>query len=100
MYPHQPIPFLWQKTTADKRQQYVEDKDGSVHGDIRERFISPELLPPMGTRSKLKDYLERQDCYKRRKAINIPEFYVGKLQTLIIIDMIKNIHQLIAHECL
>ncbi len=67
------------ETTADKRHEYTQDDAGSGYGEIRERFTSPELLPPMGTRSKLLDYLERQDCYKRRKVIDIPEFYVGKL---------------------
>ncbi|XP_022089942.1 39S ribosomal protein L19, mitochondrial-like isoform X2 [Acanthaster planci] len=40
----------------------------------------------MGTRSKLKDYLERKDCFTRRKVISIPEFYVGSIMAVIVAD--------------
>ncbi|XP_071801258.1 large ribosomal subunit protein bL19m-like [Asterias amurensis] len=74
------------ETTADKKHEFTHDDDGSGYGEIRERFTSPELLPPMGTRSKLLDYLERQDCYKRRKVIDIPEFYVGSIMAVTTAD--------------
>ena len=46
---------------------------------ISDVFVSPELLPSIGRRFRLKDYLVRLDCYRRRMVIDIPEFYVGKL---------------------
>ncbi|XP_033124607.1 39S ribosomal protein L19, mitochondrial-like isoform X3 [Anneissia japonica] len=45
----------------------------------RETFISPEFLPPIGKRSKLQDFLERKDCFRRRLVLDIPEFYVGSI---------------------
>ncbi|XP_038049278.1 39S ribosomal protein L19, mitochondrial-like [Patiria miniata] len=74
------------ETTADKREKHVHDQDGSSPREIRERFISPELLPPMGTRSKLLDYLERKDCFRRRKVLHIPEFYVGSIMAVTVAD--------------
>ncbi|XP_070568091.1 large ribosomal subunit protein bL19m-like [Ptychodera flava] len=53
------------------------------------RFISPEFFPPKhrpGRRSKLRDHLERQDMLKRRKVLNIPEFYVGSILAITMAD--------------
>ena len=46
------------------------------------RYIYPDFLtnPTYYFRDKIKEKLERQDMINRRKQINIPEFYVGKLK--------------------
>ncbi|PIK36393.1 putative 39S ribosomal protein L19, mitochondrial [Apostichopus japonicus] len=51
-----------------------------------EKFITPEIYPPMGRRSKILDYLERQDCFKRRMVMDIPEFYVGSILAVTMAD--------------
>lgn len=56
------------------RRRQAQKKDQ----ELVEKFISPEIYPPIGRRSKILDYLERQDCFKRRIMVDIPEFYVGK----------------------
>ncbi|XP_061463509.1 large ribosomal subunit protein bL19m isoform X2 [Rhineura floridana] len=43
------------------------------------RFLSPEFIPPRQRTNALKFYLERSDMMQRRKAVNIPEFYVGSI---------------------
>ncbi|NXR09703.1 RM19 protein, partial [Semnornis frantzii] len=43
------------------------------------RFLSPEFIPPRGRTDPLKFYIERKDMIQRRKAFNIPEFYVGHI---------------------
>ena len=34
--------------------------------------------PPMAYRDRIRERLEREDMYRRRDVLNIPEFYVGK----------------------
>lgn len=58
---------LLRRRTAQRKDQ-----------ELAEKYISPEFFPPMGRRSRLLDYLERQDCFKRRMVLRIPEFYVGE----------------------
>eukprot|EP00057_Strongylocentrotus_purpuratus_P034283 XP_794604.4 PREDICTED: 39S ribosomal protein L19, mitochondrial [Strongylocentrotus purpuratus] len=54
---------------------------------VQERkFFSPEFMPPMGQRSKLKDFLEREDCYKRREVLDVPEFYLGSILAVTVSD--------------
>ena len=45
------------------------------------RYIYPDFLsdPVYYYRDKIKEKLERQDMINRRKQINIPEFYPGKI---------------------
>lgn len=45
------------------------------------RFVYPEFLPDpkMEWRNSLREKLERMDMIQRRKHIDIPEFYVGRL---------------------
>jgi len=45
------------------------------------RFIFPEFLPDLGPdmRHPVREKLERMDMLRRRKAIEIPEFYVGSI---------------------
>ena len=44
------------------------------------RFVFPEFLPNPNPhfRDRIVSKLERKDMLRRRKAIEIPEFYVGK----------------------
>ncbi|XP_071478732.1 large ribosomal subunit protein bL19m-like [Diadema antillarum] len=54
---------------------------------VQERkFFSPEFEIPYGRRNKLKDFLERQDCYSRRKVIDVPEFYPGSILAVTVSD--------------
>ncbi|ESO06016.1 hypothetical protein HELRODRAFT_63917, partial [Helobdella robusta] len=52
------------------------------------RYIFPEFLPnhDRRRRDKLAEMLERQDMFKRRFVINIPEFYVGSVMSVTVID--------------
>ncbi|XP_012691103.1 39S ribosomal protein L19, mitochondrial [Clupea harengus] len=43
------------------------------------RFLSPEFIAPRSRTSGLKFVVERKDMIQRRKALNIPEFYVGSI---------------------
>ena len=65
-------------TTAGRVQTTRGPRRKKVGEAIQERkFFSPEFMPPFGRRSKLKDYLERNDCYTRRNVLEVPEFYPG-----------------------
>ncbi|XP_063954439.1 large ribosomal subunit protein bL19m-like [Lytechinus pictus] len=50
------------------------------------KYFSPEFMPPMGQRSTLKDFLEREDCYNRREVLDIPEFYQGSILAVTVSD--------------
>ncbi|XP_002733813.1 large ribosomal subunit protein bL19m-like [Saccoglossus kowalevskii] len=63
--------------TAERDYWEIPQREGQPS-----KFISPEFFPPKhrpGRRSKLRDYLERKDMLRRRKVIDIPEFYVGSI---------------------
>lgn len=49
---------------------------------IEYRHIYPEFVPDpdVSKRNSLRERLERQDMLQRRKQIDIPEFYVGKVR--------------------
>lgn len=66
---------LLRRRTAQRKDQ-----------ELAEKYISPEFFPPMGRRSRLLDYLERQDCFKRRMVLRIPEFYVGSIMAVTLAD--------------
>ncbi|XP_071955526.1 large ribosomal subunit protein bL19m-like [Antedon mediterranea] len=59
-------------------EEVIQLRKSDEYGS-EETFMSPEFFPPIGKRSKLQDYLERQDCFRRRLVIDIPEFYVGSI---------------------
>lgn len=42
------------------------------------RFLSPEFIPPRQRTDPLKFFVERKDMIRRRKVLNIPEFYAGR----------------------
>uniref|UniRef100_A0A3P9J2C8 Large ribosomal subunit protein bL19m n=1 Tax=Oryzias latipes TaxID=8090 RepID=A0A3P9J2C8_ORYLA len=50
------------------------------------RFLSPEFIPPRGRTDPFKYFLERRDMVRRRKALNIPEFYVGSILAVTMAD--------------
>ncbi|CAG0878585.1 unnamed protein product, partial [Darwinula stevensoni] len=52
------------------------------------RFILPEFLPDpkVEWRNKIREKLERADMLKRRKIIDIPEFYVGSILAVTVSD--------------
>ncbi|KAJ7344195.1 hypothetical protein JRQ81_000145 [Phrynocephalus forsythii] len=59
--------------------------------DARQRkFLSPEFIPPRGRTDPFKYYLERRDMVKRRKSINIPEFYAGHILSITAADPYDN----------
>ncbi|XP_074050381.1 large ribosomal subunit protein bL19m isoform X2 [Macrotis lagotis] len=53
--------------------------DKSREPEPGRRFLSPEFIPPRGRTDPLKFRLERQDMLKRRKVLQVPEFYVGSI---------------------
>ncbi|ETE67852.1 39S ribosomal protein L19, mitochondrial [Ophiophagus hannah] len=54
------------------------------------RFLSPEFIPPRQRTNHLKFFLERQYMIKRRKVINIPEFYAGSILAVSAMDLYSN----------
>ncbi|CAN9507855.1 unnamed protein product [Ophioblennius macclurei] len=50
------------------------------------KFLSPEFVPPRQRTSPFKFFLERKDMIRRRKVINIPEFYVGSILAVTMAD--------------
>lgn len=55
------------------------------------RFLSPEFIPPRQRTNPIKFSIERKDMIRRRKVLNIPEFYVGKkhMQILSLVETEK-----------
>ncbi|XP_036437044.1 39S ribosomal protein L19, mitochondrial [Colossoma macropomum] len=50
------------------------------------RFLSPEFIPPRQRTNPVKFAIERKDMIQRRKAFNIPEFYVGSVLAVTMSD--------------
>ncbi|XP_039873292.1 39S ribosomal protein L19, mitochondrial [Simochromis diagramma] len=50
------------------------------------KFLSPEFIPPRQRTDPLKFSIERKDMIRRRKVLNIPEFYVGSILAVIMAD--------------
>ncbi|ESO89330.1 hypothetical protein LOTGIDRAFT_210367 [Lottia gigantea] len=52
------------------------------------RFVFPEFLPDpeYDRRDRVRERLERDDMYRRRMVIEIPEFYVGSIMAVTIAD--------------
>ncbi|KAL2082613.1 hypothetical protein ACEWY4_022431 [Coilia grayii] len=53
--------------------------DKTKYDAPQRRFLSPEFIVPRSRTSGLKFIAERRDMIKRRKTLNIPEFYVGSI---------------------
>lgn len=50
------------------------------------KFLSPEFIPPRQRTNSLKFFLERTEMVRRRKVIDIPEFYVGSILAVTMAD--------------
>lgn len=50
------------------------------------KFLSPEFIPPRQRTDPLKFSIERKDMIRRRKILNIPEFYVGSILAVSMAD--------------
>ncbi|XP_022593514.1 39S ribosomal protein L19, mitochondrial [Seriola dumerili] len=50
------------------------------------KFLSPEFIPPRQRTDPLKFSIERKDMIRRRKVLNIPEFYVGSILSVTMAD--------------
>ncbi|KAK6170810.1 hypothetical protein SNE40_019114 [Patella caerulea] len=52
------------------------------------RFVYPEFLPDpqYDRRDSIRERLEREDMYRRRAVIDIPEFYVGSIMAVTVSD--------------
>ncbi|XP_028997002.1 39S ribosomal protein L19, mitochondrial [Betta splendens] len=50
------------------------------------KFLSPEFVPPRQRTVPFKFSIERQDMIRRRKVLDIPEFYVGSILAVIMAD--------------
>ncbi|XP_060087352.1 large ribosomal subunit protein bL19m [Heteronotia binoei] len=50
------------------------------------RFLSPEFIPPRGRTDPFMYYIERRDMVRRRKVLNIPEFYAGSILSVTTAD--------------
>ncbi|XP_076021367.1 large ribosomal subunit protein bL19m [Genypterus blacodes] len=62
----------------------IIDKTQSV-ASLR-KFLSPEFIPPRQRTNPLKFAMERKDMIRRRKVLNIPEFYVGSILAVTMAD--------------
>ncbi|XP_040920455.1 39S ribosomal protein L19, mitochondrial [Toxotes jaculatrix] len=50
------------------------------------KFLSPEFIPPRQRTDPFKFFIERKDMIRRRKVLNIPEFYVGSILAVTMAD--------------
>ncbi|XP_068197869.1 large ribosomal subunit protein bL19m [Antennarius striatus] len=50
------------------------------------KFLSQEFIPPRQRTDPLKFYMERKDMIRRRKVIDIPEFYAGSILAVTMAD--------------
>ncbi|XP_022045087.1 39S ribosomal protein L19, mitochondrial [Acanthochromis polyacanthus] len=50
------------------------------------KFLSPEFIPPRQRTNPLKFSIERKDMIRRRKILNIPEFYAGSILAVSMAD--------------
>ncbi|XP_056261529.1 39S ribosomal protein L19, mitochondrial [Seriola aureovittata] len=50
------------------------------------KFLSPEFIPPRQRTDPLKFSIERKDMIRRRKVLNIPEFYAGSILAVTMAD--------------
>ncbi|XP_038583230.1 39S ribosomal protein L19, mitochondrial [Micropterus salmoides] len=50
------------------------------------QFLSPEFIPPRQRTDPFKFSIERKDMIRRRKVLNIPEFYVGSILAVTMAD--------------
>uniref|UniRef100_A0A8C3SHJ5 Large ribosomal subunit protein bL19m n=1 Tax=Chelydra serpentina TaxID=8475 RepID=A0A8C3SHJ5_CHESE len=61
----------------------VVDKHKEI---VERRFLSPEFIPPRERTDPLKFCIERTDMIRRRKVLDIPEFYVGSILSVTTAD--------------
>ncbi|KAM3602448.1 uncharacterized protein V6R79_004314 [Siganus canaliculatus] len=54
------------------------------------KFLSPEFVPPRQRTDPLKFTIERKDMLRRRKVLDIPEFYVGSILAVTMADSNSN----------
>ncbi|XP_072302868.1 large ribosomal subunit protein bL19m [Eucyclogobius newberryi] len=50
------------------------------------KFLSPEFIPPRQRTDPLKFLMERKDMIRRRKVLDIPEFYAGSVLAVTMAD--------------
>ncbi|XP_056150307.1 39S ribosomal protein L19, mitochondrial [Lampris incognitus] len=50
------------------------------------KFLSPEFIPPRQRTNPAKFFFERKDMIRRRKVLDIPEFYVGSILAVTMAD--------------
>ncbi|KAM6905848.1 large ribosomal subunit protein bL19m [Lycodopsis pacificus] len=50
------------------------------------KFLSPEFIPPRQRTDPFKFSIERKDMIRRRKVLNIPEFYAGSILAVTMAD--------------
>lgn len=68
----------------DEEHKTVESSRSPFRSNVR--FLYPEFLPDPAVerRHPIREKLERMDMLKRRANINIPEFYTGNIQVIIL----------------
>uniref|UniRef100_A0A3B5B3L9 Large ribosomal subunit protein bL19m n=1 Tax=Stegastes partitus TaxID=144197 RepID=A0A3B5B3L9_9TELE len=62
----------------------IVDKTQAVKS--QRKFLSPEFIPPRQRTDPLKFSMERRDMVRRRKVLDIPEFYVGSILAVSMAD--------------
>lgn len=60
--------------------------DKKAMQESKRRFLSPEFIPPRCRRDPLCFQMERDEMINRRRALNIPEFYVGSILAVTMSD--------------
>lgn len=58
---------------------------------VFKRFLSPEFIPPRQRTHPLKFFVERKDMIRRRKVLNIPEFFAGRRPHFLYSNLIFNL---------
>lgn len=75
-----------EKVDLDKPFKQFKKEDVQFVSEYREKF--PEFLPnpDWKFRDRIAEKLEREDMHRRRKNIQIPEFYVGSIMAVTVAD--------------
>ncbi|KAJ0026615.1 hypothetical protein NQD34_017615 [Periophthalmus magnuspinnatus] len=60
--------------------------DKAQSATSQRKFLSPEFIPPRQRTDPLKFSMERKDMIRRRKVLDIPEFYAGSILAVTMTD--------------
>lgn len=82
---------LTSSSDSDKPGKFIPPskpviKDKMVTEASQRKFLSPEFIPPRQRTNPCKFSMERRDMIRRRKVLDIPEFYAGSILAVTMAD--------------